>query len=81
LRFGLSEGEVVRFLLDQALNFWAGWSIVVGASVWTVLSIALTSEPANVLAMSGVALVIAGLLIVQGALQMRKIDDAGASGA
>jgi hypothetical protein len=61
-------------LLDPRLNAIAGFCVIAGAFVWTVLSIALTSEPSNVLAMSGVALVLAGLMMVQSGLQMRKIE-------
>lgn len=63
-------------MLDPRLNMLAGATIATGATIWTVLSILLTSEPANVLAMSGVALIGLGLGLMQGALQMRKIEHA-----
>lgn len=62
--------------LSPRLNLWVGVVIAVSAVVWTVLSIALTSEPANVLAMSGVALVGFGMQLVQGSMQLRKIEVA-----
>jgi hypothetical protein len=64
----------VNALLAPGLNAWLGGVIAAGAAVWTVLSILLTSEPANVLAMSGVALVGFGLQLIQGSLQMRKLE-------
>lgn len=61
-------------LLAPSLNAWLGGVIAIGAAAWTILSILMTSEPANVLAMSGVALVGFGLQLIQGSLQMRKLE-------
>jgi hypothetical protein len=67
----------VTFLLSPRLNLAAGLVVLSASVVWTILSITLTSEPANVLAMSGVALCGFGVQLVQGSLQLRKIEEAG----
>jgi multidrug transporter EmrE-like cation transporter len=64
----------VTWLLDPRLNLAAGALISITAFIWTVLSITLTTEPANVLAMSGVALILAGVTMMQNALTMRKVE-------
>jgi hypothetical protein len=68
------RGSQVTWLLDPRLNMAAGATIATAAAAWTLLAIALTSEPPNVIAMSGVALVLAGLTMMQNALTMRKVE-------
>lgn len=64
----------MRLLLSPRFNFAAGALIIIAAVAWTALSITLTNEPANVLAMSGVALVGFGVQLIQGSAQMRKLE-------
>lgn len=64
-------------LLSPRVNLVAGVVVAIASTVWTLLSILLTSpsaSQANVLAMSGVALVGFGVQLVQGSAQMRKIE-------
>jgi multidrug transporter EmrE-like cation transporter len=64
----------VRLLLDPRANAIAGIVLAIGSLVWTIITITLTSEPPNVIAMSGLALVLAGLQMIQNSLTMRKIE-------
>lgn len=59
------------------LHKYAGIFIVWSTAVWTVLSIWLTDEPPNVLAMSGLALVLSGVLMWQEGINMEKTDAQG----
>lgn len=61
-------------LLSPRLNAIAGLVVIVVSTLWTVLSITLTAEPPNVLAMSGAALDLAGLGMLQNSLTMRKLE-------
>lgn len=64
----------MRHLLDPRANAIAGALVILTSTAWTVLSILLTSEPPNVLAMSGAALNLAGLGMLQNSLTMRKVE-------
>jgi hypothetical protein len=64
----------VTRLLDPRANAIAGALLAAGSLVWTALTILLTSEPPNVIAMSGLALVLAGLQMIQNSITMRKIE-------
>lgn len=64
----------MTWLLSPQLNMMVGAAVTFTAVVWTILALSLTSEPANVIAMSGFALVLAGFTMMQNALTMRKIE-------
>lgn len=64
----------LSWLLDPTVNLVIGLTIITVSTIWTVLSIILTNEPTNVLAMSGGALDLAGLTFIQGSRQLLKIE-------
>jgi hypothetical protein len=54
----------------------AGVTAVLGGAVWTVLAILLTTEPPNVIAMSGVALIYSGYSMIQNGVTLHAVNQA-----